>query len=391
MSDPEKTKGQLAQELAEAHRRIAAFEAMADREQGNQTSPQSDERLRQVVRNMPVMMDAFDDHWNIIVWNRECERVSGYRADEIVGNPKGMDLLYPDAAYRQRMMAEWAQRGDDYRFWEWEIVAKDGSIKTVAWSNIARQFPISGWATWGIGIDLTERKRAEAAVWNEQCRLRRLLEMYERDRKLVAFEIHDGFVQPLAGALMTLEASLRLLREACPDAVHAGLDRTVELLRRSLDDARQLMGGLRPATLEHSGLVAALEHLVYEARSRESIEIEYEHDVRFDRLPAPLETALYRIAQESLNNACRHSQSSKVRIGLTHKGERAHLEVQDWGVGFDPATSKPDCFGLVGIRERARLFGGQAVIDSVPGKGTRIAVELPLVESGWSGTRDQLP
>ena len=122
---------------------------------------QSEERLRLVIQNMPVMMGAFDADWNVIAWNRECERVTGYSADEIVGNPKALELLCPDTAYRERMMAEWIERGDDYRNWEWEITCQDGSVKTVAWSNISKLFPIPGWATWGIGVDVTERKRAE--------------------------------------------------------------------------------------------------------------------------------------------------------------------------------------------------------------------------------------
>jgi len=120
-----------------------------------------EERMRQVVENMPVMMDAFDTEGHFIVWNRECERVTGYSADEIVGNPKATELLYPDPAYRERMLAAWAERGDDYRDWEWQMPCKDGSVKTVAWSNISARFPIHGWATWSIGVDVTERVRAE--------------------------------------------------------------------------------------------------------------------------------------------------------------------------------------------------------------------------------------
>ena len=122
---------------------------------------ESEERLRTVIENMPVMMDAFDADGNILVWNRECEHLTGYTAAEIVGNPHAMEILYPDRAYLERMQKEWAERGDDYRGWEWDVNCKDGSAKTIAWSNIAARFPIPGWATWGIGMDITERKRAE--------------------------------------------------------------------------------------------------------------------------------------------------------------------------------------------------------------------------------------
>ena len=104
--------------------------------------------------------------------------MTGFSADEIVGNPKAMDLLYPDVDYRQRMLAEWIERGDDYRDWEWEMTCKDGSTKVVAWSNISSRFPVQGWATWGIGVDVTDRKRAEEALKAEQ-KLLRIARMYE--------------------------------------------------------------------------------------------------------------------------------------------------------------------------------------------------------------------
>ena len=125
---------------------------------------ESEERLRVILQNMPVMLHAFDDQNNIIIWNHECERVTGYSATEIIGNPQAMTLLYPEATYRQQMVDTWIERGNDYRDWEWEITCRDGSIKTVAWSNIADCFPVPGWLSWGIGVDVTDRKQTETAL-----------------------------------------------------------------------------------------------------------------------------------------------------------------------------------------------------------------------------------
>ena len=135
---------------------------------------QSEERLRLVLQNMPVMMDALDENGTFAVWNRECEKVTGYSAGEIIGAPKAFDKLYPDAAYREAMLTEWSRRGNDFRNWEWKITAKDGVIKTVAWSNISARFPIPEWKTWGIGVDVTERRQAEAA-FEERLRFESLL------------------------------------------------------------------------------------------------------------------------------------------------------------------------------------------------------------------------
>ena len=121
----------------------------------------SEDRLRAVVQNMPVMMNAFDADWNLIVWNRESEQVTGYTAEEIVGRKEALALLYPDVWYRNRIMAEWSERGGDFRDWEWEITCKDGSKRSILWSDISKHYPIPGWARWGIGVDITERKLAE--------------------------------------------------------------------------------------------------------------------------------------------------------------------------------------------------------------------------------------
>jgi PAS domain S-box-containing protein len=124
----------------------------------------SERRLRTIVQNMPVMMDAFDENGNIIVWNRECEIVSGYSEAEILGNAKAMELLYPDADYRNQMKEEWRRRGNSYRDWAWEMTCKNGAVKTVLWSNSSSIVPIPGWATWGIGVDISARRRAEDLI-----------------------------------------------------------------------------------------------------------------------------------------------------------------------------------------------------------------------------------
>ena len=109
------------------------------------------------------MLDAVDEDLNIIVWNRECERVTGYSTAEIVNHPNVSELLYPDPDYRAQMQTQLVA-GQDYRGWEWETTCKDGSVKTIAWFNISAEYPIPGWNQWGIGVDITERKQAEETV-----------------------------------------------------------------------------------------------------------------------------------------------------------------------------------------------------------------------------------
>lgn len=121
-------------------------------------------RLGTLVNNIPVMVEAFDDDGKIVFWNRECERVTGYKADEIIGNPEAMALLYPDAEYRKRIEADVRESEEGYRHRERRLRCKDGSYKVIAWSDVSRHYPLSGWGSWNVGVDQSEREKIERKV-----------------------------------------------------------------------------------------------------------------------------------------------------------------------------------------------------------------------------------
>lgn len=234
------------------------------------------------------------------------------------------------------------------------------------------------------GRDITDRKRAEDAIHQQQRLLRNMLDLHERDRKLVAYEIHDGLAQQLIGALYRFQSAERL-RDSDLEAAKKICDEGVGLLREAMAEARRLIGGLRPPVLDEAGAVPAMEYLIAQQQRHDGPEIEFVHDVQFDRLAPPLESALFRIVQECLTNACRYSKSPKVRVELRQTGDRVQIDVRDWGVGFDPKQIGDGHFGLRGIQERARLLGGAACIQTAPQQGTHITVEFPLIPPGDNG------
>jgi signal transduction histidine kinase len=141
-------------------------------------------------------------------------------------------------------------------------------------------------------------------------------------------------------------------------------------------EGRRLMDGIRPPVLDDFGVAAALEHLIREDE-RAHVEVEFVKDDGLERMDSTIEEAIYRITQESLTNIRKHSQSKRIRVELGRCGDQVHLEVRDWGIGFAASEVSGGTYGLRGMGQRARLAGGLCRIESNPGDGTRVVVDLP--------------
>ncbi len=219
-------------------------------------------------------------------------------------------------------------------------------------------------------------KVSEQALQREQAVLRRLIDIQERERQLVSYEIHDGLAQYIAGGIMQLEAHLHAAEErASREAVEA-----LRLLRAAADEARRLIGGLRPPALDELGIVEAIESVVADARV-EIPTVEFVHHLPGKRLPLPVETAIFRIVQESLTNVRRHAGATRAEVVVQRVADGVRVRVVDDGRGFDLTAVPESRFGLEGIRQRCRVLGATPRIESAPGAGTRIDVVLPVAAS----------
>ncbi len=222
-----------------------------------------------------------------------------------------------------------------------------------------------------------ERPASRSQNDQDECsRLRKLLAIYQRDRQLLAFEIHDGLVQTLTAAALHLEAT-RVAADQLPPEARKQFEVGLGLLREGISEGRRFISGLRPPVLDEDGLKAALEHLA--ARLTAEIRLPIELDCRpgLEELAPLVELTLYRVVQESLTNIRRHSGATQVRVELRRVDGRVRAVIADNGIGFDPAQSGLRNFGLRGMRERVRVLGGDLTIESEPGQGTRIVVDLP--------------
>jgi signal transduction histidine kinase len=228
-----------------------------------------------------------------------------------------------------------------------------------------------------IAEDITARKRAEEHLHDEQDFLRALIKAHERDRQLLAYEVHDGLVQYITAAVWHIESVLG--NGQIDEASRKTLTDSQGFLRTAMADARRVLSGLRPPVLDERGIVAALEYLVAEHSTADGPRIQLVSEIPVRRLDPLLEGTIFRMVQESLNNVRKHSAATAATIRLAQRGDRLRLTIEDNGRGFDVGKMPRDRFGLQGIFKRAELMGGSAQIESKPGYGTALTVDLPLI------------
>jgi signal transduction histidine kinase len=257
-----------------------------------------------------------------------------------------------------------------------------------------------------------ELSRANAAL---KALSQRLVDVQEAERRFVARELHDEIGQMVTGLKLVLETSVETRteqREAENSAFRiqrSAFDEALNIINDLMERVRQLSLSLRPQMLDDLGLLTALDWHFKRYFKQTGIRVQFKHThskrgavnaergaadstfpvphPEFPRLPARLETAIFRIVQEALTNAARHARVKELSVRLWANGEQAGLQVRDEGTGFDPAEAlkRGTSSGLSGMKERAELLGGEFILESTTGGGTCLTVELPLSQGVEAG------
>ncbi len=213
-----------------------------------------------------------------------------------------------------------------------------------------------------VAVELSERVERDA--------LRRVVAAQELERQRLARELHDETGQALTSILL----GLKQLDGESPEAVAA----VRELVVATLQDVRRLAVELRPKVLDDFGLLPALERLTQGFAEHTGISVDLEASALTERPPVEVETAIYRIVQESLTNVVKHAQAHSVSVVVTRGDGRIKAVIEDDGTGFEPETIRDGGIGLLGMRERIELLDGSLTVESSERSGTTVAVEVPV-------------
>jgi signal transduction histidine kinase len=260
------------------------------------------------------------------------------------------------------------------------------ATRAVTSGDLSRQ--VGRWANDEIG-DLAEafnamtRSLARAAQERRERELLRenyirgVIAAQEEERKRIARELHDSTSQSLTSLLV----GLRNL-EAADDlqSARAQIEDIRKVVNHTLDEVHTLAWQLRPSVLDDLGLIAALRRYIDDYQRRYAIQVDFATRNLSERMPLMLETGLYRMVQEGLTNIARHAKARNASVLLEQRPTGIRVIIEDNGVGFNPEAqaASPKSLGLQGIRERAQLFGGKLTIESQPGQGSSLFIELPL-------------
>ena len=403
------TRERLEKELQESESRFRiAIQAMRESEgqhkkQAEEKLPTTQEYLDAILLNLPVgvaILEGPDFRYYRI--NHQLAEINGLSVEDHLGRP--LEEVLPDAATdivpRLRQVMESGEPSSPFEF-----STKLPKCPDEVFWFVDTFFPINdtNGEVRGIGavvLEVTARKRAEIALqeaYGELARRvqertqqvqktqkelfnlsRHLIRAQEEERRRIALELHDQLGQDLA--LLSIE--IEQLNQKAPQFQAKQLQKLTTLATKVASQVQTLSHQLHPSTLTHLGLVAASRSLCQEVSESSDIQIDFSHSDVSRSIPQDVSTCLFRVLQESLTNVVKHSGAKTAQVELAGSPSEIQLQILDSGVGFDPrSTGSRGGLGLLSMRERLNLLGGELLIESRPSGNTWIKAGVPLKSS----------
>ncbi|HEX7270900.1 MAG TPA: PAS domain-containing sensor histidine kinase [Casimicrobiaceae bacterium] len=345
----------------------------------------SDARVTSIIKSAMDPIVAVDEHQRIVLFNAAAEKAFGWTSAQVIGRP--LDLLIPERLHS-------VHRNHVTRFGATGVTSRRMGERMVlaALRSTGEEFPIDASISQHsegehkvftvILRDVSQRVRAEEDLRRSKDELRELAtaahKTREQEQSRIARELHDELGQSLT-ALKMITASARQSLVASDGSTAGKLLKIEALLDDTVASARRIAADLRPLMLDDLGLFPAVEWLTEDFSQRHDVACRLDVEDPELRLPDTHESAVFRIVQESLTNVARHARAKHVVVKVAREDSALAITVSDDGIGF--ATDAPrgaNSRGLLGMRERAYLLGGEVHVTSGPGRGTIVEVRLPI-------------
>lgn len=371
-------------QLQQRNRQLEA--EIAERQRAETALRESERRYARLVETAHDVIFWLAPDGRIAAINPAFEKITGWRRADWLGRPFAQ-LIHPDdvALAVERFYA--ILKGKTPEVWQYRVRKADGQY-AVGEFTLAREMKDGKPAgVFGIGRDITERKRAEEALKNLS---RKILHAQEDERRRISRELHDEVGQSLTAISVALAALKRNGASASPDALKK-IAAIQQLLETTMETVHRFARELRPAMLDELGLIPALRSHVKSFAERTGVRARFSADPTAEHLSDDQKTAVFRIVQESLTNVAKHARASRVKISLRRNGNGVCVEIADNGKSFrakpEIAAKQKQRLGLLGMQERVRLVNGQFSIQPEPGRGTTVRVNVPFQSSMTSGQR----
>ena len=385
---------------------------ITDRKHAELALAESEVRWRSILESMPVMLSAIDDQGRCIFWNRECERVTEYSAEEMAQYADPLSMLNPDYGAQQTIFSSGDEANSSFRNWEMNLTTKSGQQRTVVWSNISDELPVFGWSNWAIGIDITERKHTEL----ELAAAKDSAEAANRAKSVFVANISHELRSPL-NAILGFARLLKDAKDIAPEQQeHAKIiersgEHLLNVINQVLDLAKIEASSieLNPSIVNLSTLLNDLRDLFTLKAQAKNLEFTVEGATNLPQKIYTDDMKLRQVLINLLDNAVKFTDSGSIALKVNHHPNqitsddkspnsppnkvRLLFEVSDTGFGIPPEeqTKLFQAFsqtrvgrkqhqgtglGLVITHAFIKLMGGNITCRSTSGQGTTFTFDI---------------